>query len=246
MALTATLERLAPPSIKERVRDAALRAWYTTTNECLESLAIALKPSEGDTIIMPCGSGDQAFIMGMLGAKVIAIDHNPGQVRYAKERQEAAHYGDKEAFINPICAFFTGADDAHSWRMRVMRSLSGEQLRRAAANVTIQEGNLLPALWTERYNKVHLSNVIEHVLWYDKRPDKLTRLRNQLQALENMPPGGIIVQTDSSIRARLLGRAYGAWFSDKGLPFEEDKSLEKSLRGYNIMPELPIRVYRRR
>ncbi len=75
---------------------------YYATNESLDAIVKGLDLQPTDEVLAICGSGDQAFAMLEHVDKVIAIDYDPAQIKYAKKRKLALQDGDINKFIFPV------------------------------------------------------------------------------------------------------------------------------------------------
>jgi SAM-dependent methyltransferase len=57
---------------------------FTETNESLDAILIGMKPQPNQKILAICGSGEQSKILAKKGSKVLAVDNNFNQIRYAR------------------------------------------------------------------------------------------------------------------------------------------------------------------
>lgn len=195
-SVIAILDPCTVPSLKERViariegqrpLNSGEGPTFSGTNENIEQIIAGLQPNPDDRILAICGSGDQAFALAEHGARIYAVDNDPEQIAYAKQRASLLAQRRYDVFLSinrspPIidASVMEGTIDYFTRRgcLTTIRS----HLDRISFH-TADIFNLPKDLRIE-YTKAYLSNA--HYYWGSSTHDDLHRVA------ERIVPGGIV------------------------------------------------------
>lgn len=136
---------------------------YIHTNENLDLLIKGLNPSPKDNILSVCGSGDQVFALLDKGAKISAIDTSYYQIQYSKKRLQSLSKKDfEDFFILKNNRFYDPFSNGDFWE-KYSRKINLENLNKNKDKINFLQGDIFSSgLDLSFFNKVYLSNAIEH------------------------------------------------------------------------------------
>lgn len=157
---------------------------FTSTNESLESIVKGLDISPSDRVLAVAGSGDQSLALLENAHDVTAVDINPRQIEFFRQRIRALLAGDFSLFylegaLPEVASYFTQ-----------------ERLSRIKANLknlTLRTGDVLDVAQTEPgFSKVYLSNIFSYgLLDLNKK-----FVPNLTEIAKNLPLEGLIYVAD--------------------------------------------------
>jgi len=184
------------PSLKERViarieRQKPLLSGegptFCGTNENIEQIVAGLRPTPDDRILAICGSGDQAFALAEYGARVYAVDNDPEQIAYARQRATLLRQRRYDVFLSinrapPIidASAMEGTIDYFT------RKGCLTAVRSHVDRVSLHTADIfnLPEELKIEYTKAYLSNA--HYYWGSSTHHELHGVA------ERIVPGGIV------------------------------------------------------
>ncbi|HIH24422.1 TPA: hypothetical protein HA251_05285 [Candidatus Woesearchaeota archaeon] len=137
--------------------------FYGHTNESLQGIRTGLQAGPDDTVLAICGSGDQAFMLLEYAKRVIAIDNNPAQVEYAKERASDLRGGNVGMFVYAPALDYEFRE-AYAERNRYLGTHAPD-IRENIENIEFHVANIaaLPDhIANTRFTRFYLSNVLEY------------------------------------------------------------------------------------
>ncbi len=169
---------------------------YRANNENLDDLVGGLAIRPDDVILAICGSGDQAFALLEHAKTVVAVDINPIQLGFARQRCEALRQGNYKAFLDAaftaglaesskpfrVCSDYADRDAYFQkpGRMKAIRKKLSELEICGPADIVrfaLQNAN-------RGFTKVYLSNA------YDESTEALSRA---LQSIQTVLPAGSLI-----------------------------------------------------
>lgn len=214
-----------------------LKIQYTCTNESLDAIMTALKPSSSDRILAVAGSGDQSFAL-MEHAPVTAVDRNSSQITFMKARLGCLQHGDYARFLSMLVG--SGKNDTFGMAMLNERNkyfqAPGrlETLKDCSENLTIERPADAFDL-AQTFNgltKVYLSNALTYVP-FGVHAEILQGIA------KNLPKDGLIY---SSCRPWLrLPKSGGGYF---GMPISEEMVMTHRKEDVFLPEELELDVER--
>ncbi len=162
---------------------------FKATNENLDAIVAGLDLEPTDDVLAICGSGDQAFAILEYAHSVLAVDNQPGQVRFAKERKNALFDGDYKHFLFP--QGIVHGDYYVNKRNKYFRKperldLIKSKIRRA--KFSVKDITKVPNLG--RFSKFYFSNAIGYTGFQDPETRFIRRL------VVETPVGSLIYCSD--------------------------------------------------
>ena len=134
---------------------------FPATNESLASIIAGMDVQEDDEILAICGSGDQAFALAEYAQRVMAVDFNSAQVKYAQKRKEELLSNDMKDFLE--CDTRLVADPGYySCRDAYFREKGRMvKIRQKLGSLDFQKVDFFDVLARERnLTKLYLSNIL--------------------------------------------------------------------------------------
>jgi len=156
------------------------------TLENLDSLMVGLDPTLDDTILAICSSGDQPFALLEKAGKVVAVDREDYQIRYARDRAEALRHRNYDEFFQPK-KWKPSTSYAQEIK-RVKEYFNESRLDRVREKVgflSFIHADIFKVCKKQRFSKVYLSNALD---WTKEiSPNEALRI-----VANCLPTGGLI------------------------------------------------------
>ncbi len=163
---------------------------FKSTNENLEAIVLALRPTKTDRILAVGGSGDQAFALLEHAGKVYCVDNDETQVEYAAQRVEQLKNGDREAFLSQGWNY-----ERNEYFQAKGRA---QRIRENFGNLNITCADVFETAKKGGFTKAYLSNAIGYIFCSILGRESLTARFEKCIACvaKNLPQNGLIYVSD--------------------------------------------------
>lgn len=149
------------------------QARYFGTNENIYILKYLINPSKKDTILSICGSGDIPFMILAKGSKVLTIDSEQSQIDYVNERIKSLKQGNELDFEKQYLSWEENDDYFEKnflKRDKYFKRINKKKLKKNLVNLELVCTDIFDLKNSSDFNKVYLSNVLDHLFQHSPRP----------------------------------------------------------------------------